>query len=342
MARSDQLRLIRGDHLAKSITPKELIQDRRRLLKGSAAVGALGLSSLSSISGLAGVAAGFFPHVAAASTKQTQKGRPIAATPSRYSILDKPVSFEDATTYNNFYEFGLEKDDPAAHAPSRLKTAPWKISVEGLVAKPRVWDIEELFKIAPMEERIYRLRCVEGWSMVIPWVGYSFSEFVKRAQPLGSAKYVEFTTLADPQQMPGLRSKVIRWPYHEGLRLDEANHPLTLLTFGMYGQTLPAQNGAPIRLMVPWKYGFKSIKSVVKIRFLESQPTTSWSLSAPHEYGFYSNVNPDVAHPRWSQASERVLGGGALFAPRRKTELFNGYADLVGSMYAGMDLKRFY
>jgi len=180
--------------------------------------------------------------------------------------------------------------------------------------------------------------------MVIPWVGYSFSELIRQVQPLGSAKFVEFTTLADPKQMPGLSSRVLRWPYHEGLRLDEAQHPLTLLTFGMYGAQLPAQNGAPVRLVVPWKYGFKSIKSIVKIRFMESQPTTSWSLSAPNEYGFYSNVNPDVAHPRWSQASERVLGGEnmGIFGPRRKTQLFNGYADLVGSMYAGMDLKKFY
>lgn len=335
MARSDHLARIRGDHLAGSVTAPSMFENRRSLMAGLAATGL-------STAVRAGAGLGIFSAGIPAHAKPAREGRPLPGKPSRYSVLDKPVPFEDAAGYNNFYEFGLEKDDPAANAPSRLKTSPWKVSVEGLVAKPRSFDIDDLLKMAPMEERIYRLRCVEGWSMVIPWVGFPLSELIRRASPLGSAKFVEFTTLADPAQMPGLRSRVIRWPYHEGLRLDEANHPLTLLAFGMYGQTLPAQNGAPVRLMVPWKYGFKSIKSIVKIRFTEAQPTTSWSLSAPHEYGFYSNVNPDVAHPRWSQATERVLGVESLFAVRRKTEPFNGYADLVAGLYAGMDLKRFY
>ncbi len=327
MARSNE-RLIRGDHLQSQVTPQSVFESRRQLLAGlvSAASLGVGLSASTSVQ---------------ASTKKPSLA-PLPGRASRFSIAEKPVPFADASGYNNFYEFGLDKDDPATYAPSRLKTSPWQVSVEGLVAKPRTLDIDDLRKLAPMEERITRLRCVEGWSMVIPWVGYSFSELIKRVQPLGSAKFVEFTTLADPQQMPGLSSRVLRWPYHEGLRLDEAQNPLTLLTLGMYGSVLPAQNGAPIRLVVPWKYGFKSAKSLVKIRFTETQPTTSWSLSAPHEYGFYSNVNPNVDHPRWSQATERVLGVESLFAVRRKTELFNGYADLVGSLYAGMDLKKFY
>jgi len=332
MARSREIHLIRGDHLQGEVTPQSVLESRRSLLAGLASVA----SAASSVGALT------HPwRQAQASTKPLALA-PLPGRPSRFSISDKPVPFADASGYNNYYEFGLDKDDPATYAPSRLKTSPWKVSVEGLVARPRSFDLEDLLKLAPMEERVTRLRCVEGWSMVIPWVGYSLSELIKRVQPLGSAKFVEFTTLADPQQMPGLSSRVLRWPYHEALRLDEAQSPLTLLTFGMYGSVLPAQNGAPVRLVVPWKYGFKSAKSLVKIRFTETQPTTSWSLSAPHEYGFYSNVNPNVDHPRWSQATERVLGVESLFAVRRKTELFNGYTDLVGSFYAGMDLKKFY
>ncbi|TNF63208.1 MAG: protein-methionine-sulfoxide reductase catalytic subunit MsrP [Burkholderiales bacterium] len=267
-------------------------------------------------------------------------GRPSAVPGSR--TLEKVTSYRDATTYNNFYEFGTDKSDPARHAGS-LRTRPWTVSVEGLVNRPGTYDIERLLRLAPMEERIYRLRCVEGWSMVIPWVGYSFSELIRQVQPQGSAKYVEFFTLADPETMPGLRSNVLQWPYVEALRLDEAMHPLTLLAFGMYGEILPNQNGAPLRMVVPWKYGFKSGKSLVKIRFTENQPATSWNMAAPREYGFYSNVNPDVPHPRWSQATERRIGDdGGLLARRRKTELFNGYQAQVGQLYAGMDLRRFY
>ena len=254
--------------------------------------------------------------------------------------MEKLTSYGDASSYNNYYEFSTDKAEPAALATS-LKTQPWTVSVEGLVAKPKTFDLETLLKLSPMEERIYRLRCVEGWSMVIPWVGYSMSELIKAVQPLGSAKYVEFVTLADPKMMPGLGSGVLDWPYTEALRLDEAMHPLTLLTFGMYGEVLPNQNGAPVRLIVPWKYGFKSAKSLVKIRFTDKQPATAWNKAAAQEYGFYSNVNPDVPHPRWSQATERRIGEeGGLFAKRRKTLIFNGYEAQVGQLYAGMDLQK--
>lgn len=266
-----------------------------------------------------------------------------ASTVAGASTMEKPASYADATSYNNFYEFGTDKSDPARYAKT-LKPMPWTVQVEGLVNKPGRFDLDTLLKLAPMEERVYRLRCVEGWSMVIPWVGYSLAELIKRVEPQGSAKYVEFVTLADDKQMPGLRSNVLDWPYVEGLRMDEALHPLTLLAFGMYGEVLPNQNGAPLRLMVPWKYGFKSGKSIVKIRFTEAQPKTSWNLAAPQEYGFFSNVNPEVAHPRWSQATERRIGedGGGLFAKRRQTQKFNGYEAQVGQLYAGMDLRKFY
>ncbi|NDC61843.1 MAG: protein-methionine-sulfoxide reductase catalytic subunit MsrP, partial [Betaproteobacteria bacterium] len=243
--------------------------------------------------------------------------------------------YKDATTYNNFYEFGTDKSDPASNA-HKLVTSPWGVDIEGLVKKPGRMALEDLLKLSPMEERIYRLRCVEGWSMVIPWVGYSLAALIKRVEPLGSAKYVEFVTLADPKTMPYVGSRILSWPYTEGLRLDEAMHPLTLLAFGMYGEILPKQNGAPVRLVVPWKYGFKSAKSLVKIRFTEKQPATAWNKAAAHEYGFYSNVNPNVDHPRWSQASERRIGDGGLFAKKTKTQMFNGYEAQVGQLYAGM------
>jgi methionine sulfoxide reductase catalytic subunit len=255
--------------------------------------------------------------------------------------MEKATSRKDATTYNNFYEFGTDKSDPARNAGS-LKTRPWTVQVEGEVLKPRSFSLDDLLKLAPMEERIYRLRCVEGWSMVIPWVGWSLSHLIRAVEPTGNAKYVQFVTLADRAQMPGLRSSVLEWPYVEGLRLDEAQHPLTLMTFGMYGEVLPNQNGAPVRLVVPWKYGFKSGKAIVKIRFVEKQPKTSWETSIPDEYGFYSNVNPKVDHPRWSQATERRIGEDGLLAKKRATLMFNGYEPQVGQLYAGMDLKKFY
>jgi sulfoxide reductase catalytic subunit YedY len=253
--------------------------------------------------------------------------------------MDKLTDYKDASTYNNFYEFGTDKGDPAKNAHT-LKTSPWTVEVEGLVKKPAKYTLEDLLKLSAQEERIYRLRCVEGWSMVIPWVGYSMSQLIKKVEPLGSAKYVEFVTLADPKTMPFVGSSVLDWPYVEALRLDEAMHPLTLLGFGMYGEVLPNQSGAPVRLVVPWKYGFKSGKSLVKIRFTDKQPDTAWNKAAANEYGFYSNVNPDVDHPRWSQATERRIGEDGLFAKKRKTLMFNGYEAQVGQLYAGMDLKK--
>ena len=314
--------------LSSDITPRTVFEDRRTWLK-TAAMGsmALGLGS-------------WLGREAFAKTP-IAKEKLAAKFNEQYSTKETATSYEEATTYNNFYEFGMDKDDPAKYA-ERLQTRPWAISIEGLVKKPMTLDIDALLKLAPMEERIYRMRCVEGWSMVIPWNGYALSHLINKAEPLGSAKYMEFVTLADPKQMPGLRRPVLDWPYREGLRMDEAMNPLTLLTLGLYGEILPKQNGAPVRLVVPWKYGFKSAKSLVTIRFTDKQPQTSWSMSAPREYGFYSNVNPNVSHPRWSQATERRIDGRGIFAPKIKTEPFNGYAEYVAKLYAGMDLKKFY
>jgi len=264
-----------------------------------------------------------------------------AARNQQLSLADRPSPFEEATRFNNFYEFGVGKDDPARLA-HLLRPRPWTVQVDGLVHRPRRFDLEELLRL-PLEERIYPLRCVEGWSMVIPWIGFPLSALLKRVEPTGGARYVEFTTLKDPSQFPAQRGGIfdqagLDWPYLEGLRLDEALHPLTLLAVGMYGRPLPNQNGAPLRLVVPWKYGFKSGKSLVRIRLTAEQPRTSWTAAAPGEYGFYANVNPTVDHPRWSQATERRLG-----EPQdRRTLMFNGYADQVGALYAGMDLRRFY
>jgi sulfoxide reductase catalytic subunit YedY len=314
------------DILASEITPQNIFEKRRQLIK-LAAMGAFGLSQ-----------AEVFSRNAFA---QSGQKLPAKVNP-QYFIPDKLTSYKDVTTYNNFFEFGTDKADPARNAHT-LKTRPWTVSVEGLVNKPKVWDIDALLKLAPMEERVYRMRCVEGWSMVIPWIGYSLSHLIKASEPQGSAKYIEFITLADPKQMPGLSSRVLKWPYTEGLRLDEAMNPLALLTFGLYGEVLPNQNGAPVRITVPWKYGFKSAKSIVKIRITDQEPATSWKVSAPYEYGFYSNVNPEVNHPRWSQATERRIGAeGGMFAPKIKTLPFNGYAEQVAHLYKGMDLRKFY
>ena len=255
--------------------------------------------------------------------------------------MEKITAYNDVTSYNNFYEFGTDKSDPAKNAHT-LVTKPWSVAIEGLVKQPRSYTLEELLKLSAQEERIYRLRCVEGWSMVIPWVGYSLSELIKKVEPLGSAKYVEFITLADPKTMPFVGSRVLEWPYVEALRMDEALSPLALLTFGMYGEVLPNQSGAPVRMVLPWKYGFKSGKSIVKIRFTDKEPRTAWNKAAVQEYGFYSNVNPGVDHPRWSQATERRIGEDGLFAKKRKTLMFNGYEAQVGQLYAGMDLKKFF
>jgi len=320
------------DHPQSSdITPQAVYEDRRRMMK-LAAGGAAGT-----------VLATWAGRQAMAQTAAPGKLPALAGIQSRVDgaqAIEKATDYKDASTYNNYYEFGTDKSDPAKNAHT-LKTRPWTVAVEGLVKKPGNFNIEDLLKLSPQEDRIYRLRCVEGWSMVIPWVGYSLAELIKKVEPLGNAKYVEFLTLADPKTMPFVGSRVLDWPYAEGLRMDEAMHPLTMLTFGMYGEVLPNQNGAPVRLVVPWKYGFKSAKSIVKIRFVEQQPGTAWNKAASNEYGFYSNVNPLVDHPRWSQATERRIGdGGGLFAKRRKTEMFNGYEAQVGKLYAGMDLKK--
>ncbi len=318
--------------LSSEITPQGIYQRRRDLIRWMAggAAGA-GLASWASREALAQVA---------------RPGK-LAALPATRSTLagavtmEKLTDYKDASTYNNFYEFGTDKADPAQYAHT-LKTQPWTVEVEGLVKKPAKYAIEDLVKLSAQEERIYRLRCVEGWSMVIPWVGYSLAKLIAKVEPLANAKYVEFHTLADRKTMPGVGSSVLDWPYVEGLRMDEAMHPLTLLAFGMYGEVLPNQNGAPVRLVSPWKYGFKSAKSLVRIRFTEAPPRTAWNKAAANEYGFFSNVNPNVDHPRWSQATERRIGEDGLFAKKRKTLMFNGYEAQVGQLYAGMDLKKFY
>jgi methionine sulfoxide reductase catalytic subunit len=307
---------------ASEITDPTLYLSRRELMSGAAA--ALVLSP-----GLASAAA---PALA-----------PLAATRNAaFSVTDTPTKVDAATTYNNFYEFGVNKDDPSRLGHT-LRPRPWTVQVDGFVNKPKTFDIDELIKLFPLEERVYSLRCVEAWSMVIPWIGFPLASLLKRVEPTGQAKFVEFTTLLDPNQFPAQKPgffgfSSLDWPYVEGLRLDEALNPLTLLTVGMYGKVLPNQNGAPVRIVVPWKYGFKSAKSIVRIRLVGEQPKTAWEKAAPSEYGFYSNVNPAVSHPRWSQADERRLGEFR----RRPTLPFNGYADQVASLYTGMDLKKYY
>lgn len=309
--------LIKGtDHIpASEITPPEIFLKRRKFMELS--LGAAALSLL--------------PEMTHA---EAEKLKDVKAS-SKTDTNEKLTPYDSVTTYNNFYEFGTSKDDPARNAGT-LKTRPWSITLDGEVKQPKVIDIEKILKLATLEERIYRFRCVEAWSMVVPWVGFSLSELLKQVEPLGSAKFVEFTTLIDPVQMPGQSTSVLSWPYREGLRLDEAMHPLTLLTLGLYGEVLPNQNGAPVRIIVPWKYGFKSAKSIVRIRFTDKQPRTTWNDAASDEYGFYSNVNPLVDHPRWTQAKERRLGD--FF--KRPTLPFNGYGDQVASLYSGMDLVR--
>nr|WP_297531876.1 protein-methionine-sulfoxide reductase catalytic subunit MsrP [uncultured Roseateles sp.] len=317
---------------SSEITSREVYDSRRDWLKSAGALGLTGLG-LSGLSGTAGAQT--------AGPGKLAKLPGVKSTVPGATVMEKLTAYKDVTSYNNFYEFGTDKSDPAENAHT-LKPRPWSVVIEGECAKPGRFGLDDLLKVAPMEERVYRLRCVEGWSMVVPWVGYSLAELLKKAEPTSKAKYVEFTTLADKAQMPGVRSGVLDWPYVEGLRLDEAMHPLTLMAFGLYGEVLPNQNGAPLRLVVPWKYGFKSAKSIVKIRFVEKQPVSSWTKAAQQEYGFFSNVNPQVDHPRWSQASERRIGEDGLFAKRRPTLMFNGYEAQVGQLYAGMDLKKNY
>jgi sulfoxide reductase catalytic subunit YedY len=311
---------------SSEITPKSVYLNRRAFMAAAAATGAAAIAG-KGISGLISPADSVH-----ADTKLTTVKSPLSLTGVQ------PTSLQDITHYNNFYEFGTGKDDPARDA-YRLKTRPWVVSIEGHVQKPQKIDIDSLMKLKPLEERIYRFRCVEAWSMVIPWVGYSLSELINLVQPLPAAKYVQFISQADPNTMPGLRFSGLNWPYSEGLRMDEAMHPLTLLTFGLYGEPLPNQDGAPVRIVVPWKYGFKSAKSIVKIKFVDKQPHTTWNDMASNEYGFYSNVNPNVDHPRWSQKTERVIGA-SLFKQRQPTLMFNGYEDQVAKLYAGMDLKK--
>jgi len=305
---------------SSEITDRRVYEARRDFLKtaAGAALGAAGLSLFGMPDAHAGI-------------KLSNVGK------SRYSTTEPPNSLQDITSYNNFYEFGVEKEEPAQMAKNFV-TTPWSIAVEGEVAKPAVYQLEDFIKPHALEERIYRLRCVEAWSMVIPWVGIPLADIIKRVEPTSKAKYVEFVTLHDPKQMPGQKRSVLPWPYREGLRMDEAMHPLAILAVGLYGEVLPNQNGAPIRLVVPWKYGFKNIKSIVKMRFVEQQPSTTWAVQGPREYGFFANVNPDVDHPRWTQSKERRIGEFL----KRKTLKFNGYAEEVASLYAGMDLAKFY
>jgi len=315
-----------NDIPSSEITPKSAYLNRRAFMAGAAAAGAAALAGK-------GVASLLAPATSVhADTKLTTVPSPLSTTGEQLTSL------QDITHYNNFYEFGVDKGDPARNA-GRLKTRPWTVAVEGQVKAKKTFDIDTLIKLRPLEDRIYRHRCVEAWSMVIPWVGYSLSEFIKACDPLPSAKYVQFLSLADPNQMPGLLQASLDWPYSEGLRMDEAMHPLTLLTFGLYGETLPNQDGAPVRVVIPWKYGFKSAKSIVKVRFVDKQPRTTWNQMGPEEYGFYSNVNPNVDHPRWSQKTERVIGA-PIWKQRQPTLMFNGYADQVANLYTGMDLRK--
>jgi sulfoxide reductase catalytic subunit YedY len=307
---------------SSEITPQSTYLNRRTFLTGAA------IASAAAVTGVA------FRDLAAPSLIAQANAKIDGLQKSPFSTTEKETPYKDVTNYNNFYEFSTDKYEPAGLAKN-FKTRPWTVTIDGDVKKKQVLDVDAIIKMAAPEERIYRHRCVEGWSIVVPWVGFSLSELIKHADPLPKAKFVEFTTLYDPKQMPGQRSSVLQWPYVEGLRMDEAMHPLALLCFGMYGEVLPNQDGAPLRIVIPWKYGFKSAKSIVRVRFTSDQPMNTWQRAASNEYGFYSNVNPNVDHPRWSQAKERRLG--EFF--KRPTLMFNGY-DQVASLYAGMDLKK--
>jgi sulfoxide reductase catalytic subunit YedY len=308
------------DIKSSEITPKKLYMDRRKFIAGSAAVAGLGLVNPRSLFSF-----------------QEQGKQLKIAKKGEFTVAEKLTSYENATGYTNYYEFSLSKRETIKLAKD-FKTRPWEVSVEGEVKEPLKFDVEEIINMFPLEERIYRWRCVEAWGMIIPWIGFPLAEFVKKCAPTSDAKFVDFTTISDRKHMPGLKSDVLPWPYVEGLRMDEAMHPLALMTVGMYGEILPNQNGAPLRVVIPWKYGFKSGKSIVRIRFLNKMPRTAWNRQRPEEYGFYANVNPSVNHPRWTQKTERRIGEEG----RRKTLMFNGYTDEVGSLYSGMDLKKYY
>jgi len=314
-----------ADIRSSEITPKALYLNRRKFLGGAAVAGAAAATG-------AGLRELFAPSTIALAGNKID-----GIQKSPFSTTETVTPYKDVTHYNNYYEFSTDKDGPAELAKN-FRARPWKVKIDGLVEKKQELDVDAILKMAAPEERIYRHRCVEGWSIVVPWVGFSLSELIKRVNPTSKAKFVEFTTLYDLKQFPGQQRNVLVWPYVEGLRLDEAMNPLTLLCFGMYGEELPNQDGAPIRIVVPWKYGFKSAKAIVRIRFTEKQPQNTWNISAPQEYGFYSNVNPNVDHPRWSQAKERRLG--EFF--KRPTLMFNGYGDQVASLYNGMDLKKYF
>jgi sulfoxide reductase catalytic subunit YedY len=309
-----------GEIPTSEITSQSVYLNRRKFLAGAAVAGVAAAAGLRDL---------ILPKVAEAANKI------YGIRKSSFSTNEKINEYKEVTTYNNYYEFSTDKDGPAALAKN-FRTRPWKVKIDGLVDKKQELDIDTILKMASPEERIYRHRCVEGWSIVVPWVGFSLSELIKRTDPLGKAKFVEFTTIYAPDQMPGQRTHVLDWPYVEGLRMDEAMHPLTLLCFGMYGQDLPNQDGAPLRIVVPWKYGFKSAKAIVRLRFTDKQPLNTWNIAAANEYGFYANVNPNVDHPRWSQAKERRLG--EFF--KRPTLMFNGYGDQVARLYSGMDLRK--
>jgi len=345
---------------SSEITPEHVFNNRREWLKqagfvaGTAALVGSGLHFVTDRGGKKGSVAANVPPTTPGTPTTTPPGpatpstptltptteKPVVATPPeppkpKYDVDEPKTEFDDIASYNNYYEFGTDKSEPAQNAHT-LKTSPWKIEVESETGAKRTIDMDDIRKWFPVEDRTYRFRCVEAWSMVIPWQGFQLSELIKKLEPTDKAKYIQFFTLADPKQMPGLRIPALKWPYREGLRMDEAMHPLTMMATGIYGKPIPNQNGAPIRLVVPWKYGFKYIKSIVKIRFTAEEPQTSWNMAAPHEYGFYSNVNPEVDHPRWSQRSERRIGEFR----RRATLMFNGYADQVAGLYKGMDLAK--
>lgn len=313
------------DIRSSEITGKSLYLNRRTFMAGAAVAGAAALLGSKLL------------HAASPDPALAAGEKLNVAKKADYAGHERETPYKDITNYNNFYEFGTDKYSPAGEA-KKLKTRPWTVSVEGYIKKPKTYDIDTILKMSPLEERIYRHRCVEGWSMVIPWIGFPLGDFLRQAEPTSKAKFVELTTLYDPKQMPGQNTNVLDWPYVEGLRLDEAMNPLAMLAVGLYGDVLPNQDGAPLRLVVPWKYGFKSIKSIVKIKFVETQPATTWNKAAPNEYGFFSNVNPNVDHPRWSQAKERRIG--EFF--KRNTLMFNGYGDQVAGMYSGMDLRKYF
>ena len=318
-----------NDIPTSEITPKRSYISRRAFITGAVAAGAALAGGAYLRSGSSG------EH---SETVEASGEKLSGIVKSQYSTTETPTSFKDITNYNNYYEFSTDKYAPAGLSKN-FRTRPWTVRVEGMVKKPQTLDIDSIMKLAPLEERIYRMRCVEGWSMVIPWVGFPLSNLIKKAEPLPGAKFVAFQTILASDQMPGQKDDVLQWPYVEGLRMDEAMHPLAILAVGLYDQVLPNVDGAPLRLVVPWKYGFKGIKAIVKVTFTDKMPPTTWNIMAPNEYGFYSNVNPTVDHPRWSQATERRIGDG-LFAPKRKTLMFNGYADQVASLYSGMDLRK--